>query len=82
MGSAHGRLRGGFSLKAYRYMVKCLKCGDKMIAKKNLMGSIRCSCWNLDVNNYDGTIEARDWSQIAIETKKGWKKVIEDDSTI
>ena len=69
-------------MKTHRFMVKCLKCGVKMIAKKNLMGSNRCACWNLDVNNYDGTIEARDWSQIVIETKEGWKKVVEDDPSI
>ena len=40
-------------------MVKCLECGVKMIAKKNLMGSNRCACWNLCVDNYEGIIEAR-----------------------
>ena len=68
-----------FSLKGHRFMVKCLECGDKMIAKKNLMGSNRCACWNICVDNYEGIIEARDWSKVAIETKKGWKKVIEDE---
>ena len=60
-------------------MVKCIECGDRMIAKKNLMGSNRCSCWNLEVDNYEQTIEARDWSKILVETKDGWKKVIEDE---
>ena len=60
-------------------MVKCLECGVKMIAKKNLMGSNRCACWNLCVDNYEGTIEARNWDKIVIETKQGWKKVTEDE---
>ena len=51
-------------------MVKCLECGVKMIAKKNLMGSNRCACWNLCVDNYEGIIEARNWDKIVIETKR------------
>ena len=50
-------------------MVKCLECGDKMIAKKNLMGSNRCTCWNICVDNYEGIIEARDWTRLQLKQK-------------
>lgn len=62
-----------------RFMIKCLECDTQLLASPNLYNMNTCYCWNVWLDNGTQEIKVRNWFKVAVETKKGWKVVIDND---